>query len=115
MKSLTKWKNMTSYAENLLHKIKYSISNIVPNSDIILFGSRVRNEAYEHSDWDFVILVDNPIDKTTILNLKDRLYEIELESNEIINSIVRTKQEWYSPRYLSLPFKIVVEKEGIVL
>ncbi len=115
MKSLTKWENMTSYTENFLHKIKFSVNNLVPNSDIILYGSRVRNEAHEYSDWDFVILVDIPIDKTTILNIKDCLYDIELESNEIISSIVRTKQEWKSPRYFSLPFKIVVEKEGIAL
>lgn len=115
MKSLRKQKNMTSHTENLLRKIKLSVSNLVPNSDIILHGSRVRNEAHEHSDWDFVILVDSPIDKTTILNIKDCLYDIELESNEIISSIVRTKQEWISPRYLSLPFRIAVEKEGVVL
>ena len=115
MKSLKKWENMTSYTENLLRKIKFSVSTLVPNSDIILHGSRVRNEANEHSDWDFVILVDSPVDKTTILNIKDCLYDIELESNEIISSIVRTKQEWTSPRYLSLPFRIAVEKEGVAL
>ena len=98
-----------------MRKIKFSVSTLVPNSDIILHGSRVRNEANEHSDWDFVILVDSPVDKTTILNIKDCLYDIELESNEIISSIVRTKQEWTSPRYLSLPFRIAVEKEGVAL
>ena len=43
------------------------------------------------------------------------VYTIGQVADEIISSIVRTKQEWKSPRYLSLPFKIVVEKEGIAL
>ncbi|PIE68640.1 MAG: hypothetical protein CSA21_06520 [Deltaproteobacteria bacterium] len=115
MKPLKKWENMPSCTEDFLRKIKFSISNLVPNSDIILHGSRVRNEAHEHSDWDLVILVDGPVDKTTTLNIKDCLYDLELENNEIISSIVRTKQEWKSPKYLSLPFRIAVENEGIVL
>lgn len=115
MKSLTEWEIMTSHTENLLHKIKLSVSNLVPNSDIILYGSRVRNEAHEHSDWDFVILVDSPIDRTTMSDIKDCLYDIELESGEIISSVVRTKREWKSPRYVSLPFKIAVDREGVAL
>lgn len=106
---------MTSHSENLLHRIKFAVNDLVPNSDIILYGSRVRNDANEYSDWDFVILVDSPIDKTTVSHIKDCLYDIELESNEIISSIVRTKQEWESPRYLSLPFKIAVDREGVAL
>jgi len=39
------------------------------------------------------------------------VYTIGQVADEIISSIVRTKQEWKSPRYLSLPFKTVMEKK----
>jgi len=115
MKSLTQWKGKSSYILKILDLIRDKIYIIAPNSDIILYGSRVRGEAKKYSDWDFLILVDQPIDKITKNEIKDCLYDIELEYNEILSSIIRTKNEWNSPKYSSMPFKKNIEKEGILL
>ncbi|KPA10849.1 Nucleotidyltransferase domain protein [Candidatus Magnetomorum sp. HK-1] len=115
MKSITQWKNKSLYNVNLLDLIRDKLYFIVPNSDIILYGSRVRGEAKKYSDWDFLILVDQLIDKRTKDEIKDCLYDIELEYNEILSSIIRTKQEWNSSRYSAMPFKKNIEKEGILL
>jgi hypothetical protein len=48
--------------------------------------SVVRQKKY--SDWDFHILVDQTIDKKTKDEIKDCLYDIELEYNEILSSIM---------------------------
>jgi predicted nucleotidyltransferase len=115
MKTLTQWKDKSSYILNILDLIRNKIYIIVPNSDIILYGSRVRGEAKKYSDWDFLILVDHPVDKKTKDEIKNCLYDIELEYNEILSSIIRTKQEWNSSKYSAMPFKKNIEKEGILI
>jgi len=115
MKSITQWKNKSSYIVNILDQIRDKLYIIVPNSDIILYGSRVRGEAKKYSDWDFLILVDQTIDKKIKDEIKDCLYDIELEYNEILSSIIRTKHEWNSLKYSAMPLKKNIEKEGVLL
>ncbi|CAK8723193.1 hypothetical protein H206_03441 [Candidatus Electrothrix aarhusensis] len=71
------------------------------------------NEARQDSDWDFLIIADHPLDREIITKLKDGLYDIELENNDVVSSIIRSRQEWSSPAYDALPFKKAVEREGI--
>ncbi|NIV94870.1 nucleotidyltransferase domain-containing protein [candidate division KSB1 bacterium] len=91
------------------------IRSIVPNAEIILYGSRVRGEASKNSDWDLLILVDQPVDHNLTMELRDSLYEIELETDEILSCIVRSKQDWYSGKYSVLPFKRLIDQEGVRL
>jgi hypothetical protein len=79
---------------------------------VILHGSRVRQYNPAGADRDFLIIADHPLDREIITKLKDGLYDIELENNEVVSSIIRSRQEWSSPEYDALPFKKAVEKEG---
>jgi uncharacterized protein len=88
---------------------------LLPAAEIILHGSRVRNEARQDSDWDFLIISEHPLDRRTVTELKDSLYEVELANDEVVSSIIRSRQEWSSPEYDALPFKTAVEKEGVML
>ena len=115
MRSLKEWHKKTSKALDLLPKVEKSIRSIAPNADIILYGSRVRGEASSDSDWDFLILVDQNLDNKLALRIKNNLYDVELETDEILSSIIRTKEEWNSPKYSILPIKRNIEREGILL
>ncbi len=115
MRPFIEWEEKPSGASVLLNKIRKNIHSIIPDADIILYGSRVRDEASEDSDWDLLILIDRPVDNNLTIELRDSLYEIELETNEILSSIIRSRQDWYSPRYSVLPFKRIVEQEGVIL
>ncbi len=57
----------------------------------------------------------NPYLKPAIELVKDRLYDLELETDTVLSSVIRAKNEWYSPKYTVLPFKQMVEQEGIRL
>lgn len=115
MKNFRKWNNKSSTKSELIAKVKKKIRAIVHDADIILFGSRVRGTAEKYSDWDFLILVDRTLDAELEDKIKNSLYEIELEANEIISSIIRQKKVWNSAKYSVLPFKRVVEQEGVLL
>jgi len=42
-------------------------------------------------------------------------YKQEIVKYRLERSIIRTKNEWNSPKYSSMPFKKNIEKEGILL
>lgn len=67
------------------------------------------------SDWDLLILVNDPIDRQLKHDLTDCLYEVELETDQVISSIIRSRKQWNSPQYSVLPFKKNVDAEGIIL
>lgn len=97
----------------LLLKIKTSILAIEPSAEIILYGSRARKDYREYSDWDFLILVDGEVDTTRTDLIRSALFDIELDTGQVINSIIRSRQEWNSPKYSVVPLYKNIEREGI--
>jgi predicted nucleotidyltransferase len=96
---------------NVIQAIKQNLEEVHPKSEVILFGSRARNDFHSHSDWDFLILVDkedlSAKDKEAI---RDMLYDIELEKDEVISSIIHTKKEWVDRAVT--PLYQIVQREG---
>lgn len=101
--------------ESVLKRVQEEVHSVLPGAEIILYGSRARGVASPVSDWDFLILVDQPLDRDLIRKVRNRLYDLELETDTVLSSIIRTREEWQSPRYSVLPFKRMVEQEGISL
>ncbi len=97
------------------YKIIESIKKKDPNAIAFLFGSRARGDFNSKSDWDILILVDqNKVTNEIEDKFRDELYDIELESGEIISALIYSKNYWndkliYSPLYKK------IEMEGIRL
>ena len=99
----------------VLNRIKKAIREKDPSADVYLFGSRVRGDNRSDSDWDILILVDS----TKVTNeiedkFRDELYDIELNTGQIISIFIYPKDLWetslrFSPLYRN------VKKEGILL
>jgi predicted nucleotidyltransferase len=98
--------------KELLKQVKQAIHEMEPDADIILYGSRSRGESVQDSDWDFLILVDGDVSDERTDRIRHRLYEIEWECDAVLSSIVRSRNEWNSPRYCATPFHQRVEQEG---
>jgi predicted nucleotidyltransferase len=99
----------------LLDKVKNAVKRIEPSAEIILYGSRAREDYNKGSDWDFLILVDGIVDAVRTDRIRHAIYDIELETNEILSSIVKNRQEWLSPKFRMIPLHENVEREGIVI
>ncbi len=99
----------------LLKRVKATIKAISPDAEIILYGSRARGTARADSDWDFLILLPDTVNKTLEMRIKDALYDIELETGMVLSSIVRSKKEWFSSRYRVVPLRKEIEKDGIAI
>ena len=101
--------------EEIIEKIKQTVLEVEPRAEIILYGSRSREDKDSESDWDLLVLVDGPVDDERTDRIRHRLYEVEWECGEVLSTIVRNREEWDSPIYKSMPFHESVEREGIVL
>lgn len=99
----------------LLDRVKSAVKKIEPSAEIILYGSRARQDFHEGSDWDFLILVDGIVDTDRTDRIRHVIYNVELETNEILSSIVKSRQEWQSPKFRIIPLHENVEREGIVI
>ena len=99
----------------LLKRVKRDIQVLVPEAEIILYGSRAKGTASVNSDWDFLILLPFSVKKKLALQIKDLLYDIELETDTVLSSIIRSKKEWMSPRYAPMPLRQQVESYGVAV
>ena len=99
----------------ILESITRAIHQQDPTAQAFLFGSRARGDNRPDSDWDIIILVNNRSVTNEIEDrFRDVLYNIELESGQIISTFIYPKTFWnktlkYSPLYQA------VKKEGIAL
>jgi predicted nucleotidyltransferase len=97
----------------ILLKVKEAVLQLEPSAEVILYGSRARDDFREYSDWDFLVLVDGDVDTARTDRIRRVLFDIELDTDQIISSIVRSRQDWNSPRYSVVPLHKNVEREGI--
>ncbi len=98
-----------------LKRVKTAVQALEPGAEVILYGSRARGTARADSDWDFLILLPGQVDKTLELQIKRRLYDIELETDTVLSSIIRSKQQWLSRQYEVVPLRQEVERDGIAV
>lgn len=108
-------KNMPSEVAPICRRVKEAVRTIAPDARVFLFGSRAKGRADAESDWDFFILIDQKMSREMHDRLKDSLYDIELETDTVLSSIVRTRDEWFSSRYEAMPLKQAIDREGVEL
>ena len=96
----------------VIEQVKQEVSKVAPANEVVLFGSRARGTEHEESDWDFLILLDQKeVTKEEKEQLIDLLYDLELNTGEVISAIIHTKEEW-EDRAVT-PLYSIIEKEGI--
>lgn len=102
-----------SRKETILKRIREVVYSNSPLSEIYLYGSRARGNARKQSDWDILILLNTPkvnfeLEKQFI----DALYEIEIETGEVISPLVYSKTEW-NKKHSFTPLYENINRDGI--
>ena len=101
--------------DQLLDRVRNVVRDVEPDAEIILYGSRARGDETRESDWDFLVLVDGPLDERRTDKIRHCLYEIEWECGEVLSCIVRTREEWESSLYKTMPLYKSVKDHGVSL
>ncbi len=105
---------MKSNYKDIAELIKKNITQVDPNSEIILYGSRARGEEHAHSDWDILVLTDYPVDINVERNFRNNLFELELQVGQPFSIFVYSKEDWLSVQSVT-PFYINVMRDGVQL
>lgn len=92
---------------------KIGLATLPPESSLLLFGSRARNDNLPDSDWDLLILLNKPSLSYTDYGYAYPFKELGWEINEEINPQVYSKKEWEDYSYT--PFYKNVNADKIIL
>ena len=87
---------------------------LLPDDQMILFGSQARGDAHPDSDWDLLVLLDK--DKITYEDENRYAYpfaEMGWNYGTYISVKIYTKKEWINRSFT--PFYYNVQKEGIAI
>jgi len=105
---------MNKKNKNIIHLIKFNISEVDPEARVILYGSRARGDARKNSDWDILVLTDYPVTWQIEKKFRDHLYDLELETEEILSLFVYSKKDWETKHHIT-PYYHNVIAQGIQL
>ena len=111
---LEAWKPVSADIE-LLKRCKNAIRQVVPDADVILYGSRARGDASEDSDYDILILVNGTAEMPLERKIRSNVYPLELDSGAVLTLFVYSKQQWDTLLYRAMPFHKNVDREGVLL
>ncbi len=106
---------VTSQSRGILDHIRSAVQEIEPTAQVILYGSRARGDAAPDSDWDILILLDDPVNAHREDAITHRLFGLQLETDTVLSTIVYSKEDWASSLYQAMPFHENVTREGITL
>ena len=99
--------------QEIFRQIQALKREIIPNDELILFGSQARGDEKEDSDWDLAVIVDKP--KGNLLeDFSTYAYpfsEIGWDYGVCINTLFYTKEQWEQGK-ISLFHKNVIN-DGI--
>lgn len=99
----------------LLAKVKNVIRRFLPTATVLLYGSVARGTKGRESDYDILVLTDEPLTSAEEDALDDAVYDVQLERGVVISTLCYSKAQWELPLFRGMPFRHEVEKDAIVL
>ena len=114
MINIESWKANAADVE-LLKRCKDAIRQVVPDADVILYGSRARGDADKYSDYDILILVNGDAELLMEQKIRSNVYPLELDSGAVLTIFVYSRQQWDTPLYREMPFHENVDRDGVLL
>jgi len=113
---MKKIKNIKLYPNQLeaLKQVKKRIKKNFSIEKIIIFGSAVRGECERESDLDILIISKKPVDNKRRNKITDVIFEVNIEYDTNISSIVVDESMWDFGPISVLPIHKEILKEGVM-
>jgi predicted nucleotidyltransferase len=74
--------------------VKAAVREFDRTAEVVLFGSRAKGNARQDSDYDFLVLINLPLDFQFKTRILDRLYEIELAFDCVLGVLIENTGHW---------------------
>jgi predicted nucleotidyltransferase len=113
MRTYHDWEQESPHKAELLAACAACIRKIAPEAEVILYGSVARGEETPDSDVDLLVLVPQEVTYKLEREISDRIYEIELEREEVISLIVRQRSQWNASPLRFTPLYRSIANEGV--
>jgi predicted nucleotidyltransferase len=94
---LTEWGRGSAEARALLTPCREAVWAIVPDAEVILYGSRARGEARPDSDYELLVWVDEEGDWVLEDQIRPRLYPLELLTGAVLPVHAYSRRTWDLP------------------
>jgi predicted nucleotidyltransferase len=107
--------NLLSADIGLLKRCKAAIKEILPDAEIILYGSRARGQAAPDSDYDLLVLTDEEADLDLEEKIRSAIFDLQLEYDVLLSVFAYNRDQWSSPLYRAMPFHKNIDREGIAV
>lgn len=97
-----------------MRTISSKVHSVIPDADVLLYGSRARGDAKEGSDWDILILTDKEVDRNLKEAVWEAIYPFSIEIASFISPLIVNKNLWENnPGYYVL--RKTISREMIVV
>ena len=113
MKTIEQASVISEEDKALVGEIKKVVQGFLPAAEVLLYGSVARGAQGPESDYDILVLTDEPLSKKEKRDIERKMLDLELARDVILSTIYHAKAEW--ALHPTLPFHVEVEKHGIVL
>ena len=78
-------------AKEIKQHLNKSLNNIV--SDVVIFGSRIKGNATENSDYDVLIVLNTNYDRKIQKSINDLCYDLDLKYNIFLDTQIISEFE----------------------
>jgi predicted nucleotidyltransferase len=84
-----------------------------PVVGVLLFGSKATGRDDEESDIDLLVTTSRPLGWQERDSMVDALFDMEMECDVVISTLVVSEQEWLKGPYQVLAIREQVERHGV--
>jgi len=99
--------------KDFLNQIKNVVLSYDDKAQVILYGSRARGDFKKDSDWDILILSKNGDDYKFQRKLRDNIYDLELEHDQLISTIIMEPGKWQDILITTLYKNVMAEGKAL--